>query len=204
MSRKRKSYDIPIETGEDEVNSSSAGAEAPARGARRTSGMAAAEDPGEPMPPDAEASAEAEEDESPQATLDHLRRLQAEFANYRRRTDRERLETGDWAQGRLIEKLLPVLDDFDRAMGAEEKDAASVKGFQLIREKLTRALTEAGLERIDVTGATFDPEMHEALLTQQVEPERAGKVLNEIEPGYLFKGRLVRPARVQVGMAGDE
>jgi molecular chaperone GrpE len=179
MTRKRKSYDIPIETGDEDVTPS---AEAPEE-----------EDP------------ETMGEESPEATLDHLRRLQAEFANYRRRTDRERLETGVWAQGRLVERLLPILDDFDRATAtAEEGGPASLKGFQLIREKLHRTLTEAGLERIDVAGADFDPERHEALLTQQVEPDLAGKVLAEIEPGYLFKGRLLRPARVQVGIAGDE
>ena len=200
MTRKRRSYDIPIDAGDETVSAAGAGAAGDPRAGRRPE-----DDPAPAGEPAAEDDGGAAEEVSAEAIVDDLRRLQAEFANYRRRTDRERMESHDWAQSRLVEKLLPVLDDFDRAVAAAEAgDAASLKGFRLIREKLHRVLAEAGLERIEVEGATFDPELHEALLTQQVEPERAGRVLQEIEPGYLFKGRLVRPARVQVGMSGDD
>lgn len=202
MTRKRKSYDIPIDTGDERTPPSAAGEaeDAAAAGRDRT------------PPPDLReetagrgGNGETPEDVSLEQAVDDLRRLKAEFVNYRRRTDRERMETHAWAQGQLVEKLLPVLDDFDRAeAAAAAHDPASVKGFHLIREKLARILVEAGLERIEAEGAAFDPELHEALLTQQVEPERAGRVLQEIEPGYLFKGRLVRPARVQVGVTGDD
>ena len=142
---------------------------------------------------------------SPEEILEHLQRLQAEFANYRKRTDRERLETGIWAQGQLVEKLLPVLDDLDRAtdsLGSDDSPAA--QGLAMIREKLYRILEEAGLERVPAAGEAFDPDMHEALMTQQVEPDQVGKVLQEMEPGYRFRGRLLRPARVQVGVAAED
>ena len=138
--------------------------------------------------------------------VDHLQRLQAEFNNYRRRVERDRVETTLWAQRALIEKLVPVLDDLERAtnsLGGETGPAA--QGLALIREKLLGVLTEAGLERIPTREETFDPERHEALATQPVEPERSGKVIEELVPGFTFRGKLVRPARVMVGVdeSGD-
>ena len=136
--------------------------------------------------------------------FDRLQRLQAEFDNYRRRTDRERLETSAHAQGFLAERLLPVLDDFDRALASRKGDESpEVQGFALIRDKLYRTLVDAGLERIDSEGTTFDPDIHEAIMTQEVEPELDGVVISELAPGYRFRGRMVRPARVQVGKAAD-
>ena len=138
--------------------------------------------------------------------VDQLQRLQAEFNNYRRRVERDRGDTTLWAQRALIEKLVPVLDDLERAtnsLGGETGPAA--QGLALIREKLLGVLTEAGLERITTREETFDPERHEALTTQPVEPERAGKVIEELVPGFTFRGKLVRPARVMVGLdeSGD-
>jgi len=155
----------------------------------------------EPTPrEDAESGVEMELE----TTLDHLKRLQAEFDNYRRRSDRERLEIGDRAQGVLIARLLPVLDDLDRAAGmVEDKEGPLAKGFLLVRDKLFHVLEEAGMERIPAVGETFDPHRHEALLTEPVEPERAEQVLEELVVGYTFKGRVIRPTRVKVGVAAD-
>jgi molecular chaperone GrpE len=141
------------------------------------------------------------EEMSAEELLDLLRRTQAEFANYRRRTERERLETGNWVRGMLVESLLPVIDDLDRAAGAvEDPNSAVAQGFLMVREKMMRILTEAGLERIHAEGEEFDPNLHEALLTEPVEGDRAGKVLEELVSGYMFKGRVIRPTRVKVGM----
>ena len=202
MIQKGEGFEIPVEADE------------PAKG----KGKAA--DPGEPVtepevdeslpevegPPVEESWAEKGGDEKTYAeAVDHLRRLQAEFANYRKRVDRERLETVSWAQRALVEKLLPVLDDFDRAVASLEADPSSgAEGTALIRDKLLAVLTEAGLERIETDGAAFDPAIHEALMTQPVESERAGTVLAELVPGFLFKGRLVRQARVQVGVESED
>ena len=161
-----------------------------------------------PEPPEPEPAPEGTEDKqlSYEHVLDQLQRLQAEFSNYRRRVERDRVETTLWAQRALIEKLVPVLDDLERAansVGAETGPAA--QGLALIREKLLAVLTEAGLERIPTREETFDPERHEALATQPVEPERSGKVIDELVPGFTFRGKLVRPARVTVGVdeSGD-
>jgi molecular chaperone GrpE len=109
-----------------------------------------------------------------------------------------------WAQRRLVENLLPVLDDFNRAVESlEGDDSAAAEGMALIWDKLYRVLTEAGLEPIETEGAVFDPDIHEAVMTQPVEAERAGTVVAELVPGFLFKGQLVRPARVQVGMESE-
>lgn len=153
---------------------------------------------------DPETPAPTGEAEPPRDDLDQLRRLQAEFVNFRKRVDRERMETTAWAQGVLVEKLLPVLDDLDRALAAVEGDESpAAQGLALIREKLYRTLTEAGLERIETDGVDFDPDRHEALMTQPVEAERVNTVIGELTPGFLFKGRLVRPAQVQVGVDAD-
>jgi molecular chaperone GrpE len=140
---------------------------------------------------------------SPQETLEQLQRLQAEFTNYRRRIERERLETVTWAQRSLLEKLIPVLEDLDRAMASVEGDVSpAAQGLALLNEKIQTVLAEAGLERIDSVGEAFDPSRHEAVTTQPVEPHRVGTVLAELVPGFTFRGKLVRPARVQVGVEG--
>jgi len=144
------------------------------------------------------------EDEG-QRTLDHLQRLQAEFSNYRKRVERERLETAAWAQGNLVEQLLPVLDDLARATESIEKDdSPAAHGLRLIRDKLSRILQEAGLDRIEAVGMAFDPSLHEALMTEPVGRDRVGTVVEELVPGFRFKGRLIRPARVKVGVEASE
>lgn len=182
MTKRGKRYDIPVETAEEYT------------------------DEADRSPEDAPAAPEPEAPEADLSTnLDHLRRLQAEFANYRKRVERERMETVAWAQGTLVEKILPVLDDFDRAAASLEGDASpAAEGLHMIREKLMNVLKEAGLERIEAMGSRFDPEIHEALMTQPVEAERADSVLDVFEPGFQFKGRLIRPARVQVGVESDD
>ena len=137
-----------------------------------------------------------------ESALTHMKRLQAEFDNYRKRTDKERMETAAWAQGNLVQGLLPALDDMARAIeAAEAEGSALAEGFGLVRDKLTQELERAGLERIDVTDADFDPNLHEALLTEPVGEDQNGKVLQELVAGYTFSGRVIRPARVKVGVS---
>jgi molecular chaperone GrpE len=192
MGKKPRTVEIKIdpEEGEPTPVEERSEAPAPADATGAESAAAATEAPPRPI--------------SYEEVFDRLQRLQAEFDNYRRRTDRERLETGAHAQGLLAERLLPVLDAFDRALASQRGDESpEVQGFALIREKLYRALVDAGLERIDSEGTTFDPDIHEALMTQDVEPELDGVVICELAPGYRFRGRMVRPARVQVGKAAE-
>jgi len=188
MTKKGKSYEIPVEDANE-----------PALPLR--------DDLAGTLPADAsddQAEVRIGSERSLEEAVDHLRRLQAEFANYKKRVDRERLETGAWAQSMLVEKLLPVLDDFDRAVAAlEGEDSPALQGLTLIRDKLLRVLSEAGLKRIEAVGNPFDPDLHEALMTEPVEPERVGTVVMELSPGFQFKDRLVRPARVQVGVESE-
>lgn len=129
-----------------------------------------------------------------------LIRRQADFENYRKRVEKERQQDRHRGVEHLVEKLLPVLDAFDRALAAED-DPAYVeyrKGFELTRRQLWEALAKAGLERIETAGKKFDPNLHHAI--QQVEtgdlPDSS--VIDELQSGYTFHGRVLRPAMVRV------
>jgi molecular chaperone GrpE len=130
----------------------------------------------------------------------HLR-LAAEFDNYRKRINRERAELSDRAQASFVAKLLDVLDDMDRLVASDPSTplASLREGLSAVDRKLWKDLEEAGVERIDPTGSAFDPAQHEAVSTTPApEPGRDQQVSATFQPGYRFKGVLVRPARVQV------
>ena len=134
--------------------------------------------------------------------LDQLQRLQAEFDNYRKRILRERSESWDRAKGDLLLGLLPFLDDVARIADWDESSADAkplLEGMKLSVAKLMGILREAGFEPIDALGKPFDPNVHEALLTEPVDdPARDDTVGEVLVAGYLFKGMLLRPARVKV------
>ena len=130
----------------------------------------------------------------------HLR-LAAEFDNYRKRINRERAELSDRAQASFVAKLLDVLDDMDRLVASDPATPlpALREGLSAVDRKLSKELEDAGVERIDPTGATFDPSEHEAVSTVPApDASRDQQVSATFQPGYRFKGVLVRPARVQV------
>jgi molecular chaperone GrpE len=137
--------------------------------------------------------------------LDTLRRVQADFENYRKRMLREQTTQVERATERLVEELLPVLDSFDGALGslgeADSPEAEKVRdGVVGIRAQLVAVLEKAGLERIDATGAEFDPNEHEAVMQDDGEGEpHVGEVLRT---GYRLKGRVLRPAMVRVTREG--
>jgi molecular chaperone GrpE len=130
----------------------------------------------------------------------HLR-LAAEYDNYRKRSNRERAELADKAQASFVAKLLDVLDDLDRLVAADASTPlpALREGLSAVDRKLWKQLQDAGVERIDPAGTPFDPALHEAVSTTP-SPDRSKdqRVSATFQPGYLFKGTLVRPARVQV------
>jgi molecular chaperone GrpE len=130
----------------------------------------------------------------------HLR-LAAEFDNYRKRINRERAELSDRAQANFVAKLLDVLDDMDRLVASDASTPLPTlrEGLSAVDRKLSKELEDAGVERIDPTGAPFDPSQHEAVSTLPA-PDRSRdqQVSATFQPGYRFKGVLVRPARVQV------
>jgi len=140
----------------------------------------------------AEAEAKAEEH------LDDLKRLAAEFENYRKRTARDQASLVARAAERLVKELLPVLDDLERALVAadEHEEAKLEDGVRLVHRSLADALRREGLEEIPAEGA-FDPHVHEALLSQPSEAVE-GTVIEVLQKGYRLGDRVLRPARVVV------
>ena len=130
----------------------------------------------------------------------HLR-LAAEFDNYRKRINRERAELSDRAQASFVARLLDVLDDMDRLVASDPGTPLPSlrEGLSAVDRKLWKELEDAGVERIDPAGEAFDPSLHEAVSTVPA-PDRSRdqQVSATFQPGYRFKGVLVRPARVQV------
>jgi molecular chaperone GrpE len=146
----------------------------------------------------AEADARAEEH------LNDLKRLAAEFDNYRKRAVRDQESLVARAAERLVKELLPVLDDLERALVAadEHQEAKLEDGVRLVHRSLADALRREGLEEIPTEGA-FDPHVHEALLSQPSEAEE-GTVIEVLQKGYLLGDRVLRPARVVVAAAKTE
>ena len=135
--------------------------------------------------------------------VDTLQRLQAEFANYKKRAAREHESLVARAHERLVKELLPVLDDLGRALEAAEahEEAKLEDGVRLVHRELARVLEKEGLSEIDTEGA-FDPNVHEALLSQPSdEPE--GSVLQVVQKGYRLGDRVLRPARVVIASANE-
>lgn len=131
--------------------------------------------------------------------LDSLRRLKAEFDNFRKRTESERVAQSARAGESLVKELLPVLDDLERALvAAEEHEEAKLEdGVRLVHRALAGVLARAGLAEIETDGA-FDPHVHEALLAQPVEGAEPGSVVQVLQKGYRLGDRVLRPARVVV------
>jgi molecular chaperone GrpE len=130
----------------------------------------------------------------------HLR-LAAEFDNYRKRISRERAELSDRAQASFVAKLLDVLDDLDRLVASDPATPLPTlrEGLSAVDRKLWKQLEDAGVERIDPAGTAFDPALHEAVSTVPAPDHESDHLVSAtFQPGYRFKGALVRPARVQV------
>lgn len=131
----------------------------------------------------------------------HLR-LHAEFENFKRRSNREKLELMSTAGRKTMLALLPVLDDFDRAAKQAQSDPDTKKvwdsGVGLIAKKLFKALETQGLKRMTSTGEAFDADLHEAI-TEVPSPEMAGKIVDTVEDGYSLNDKIIRHAKVVVG-----
>jgi len=130
--------------------------------------------------------------------VDRLQRLQAEFENYRKRAARDQKALVARAHERLVKELLPILDDLGRALEAAElhEEATLEDGVRLVHRQLTDVLTKEGLTEIETDGA-FDPNVHEALLSQPSDAE-TGTVLEVLQKGYRLGDHVLRPARVAI------
>jgi len=131
---------------------------------------------------------------------DRLLRLRAEFDNARRRLERERSDYLQFAAMDLVKDLLPVLDDFERALKVETADANYAKGVELIYQRLYETLKKLGLEPIESDGKPFDPNIHQAVERVPTDEVEDQTVLGEFQRGYNFKGKLLRPAMVRVAV----
>ena len=131
---------------------------------------------------------------------DRLLRARAEFDNARRRAERERSEFLQFAAMDLVKDVLPVLDDFERALKVETADRNYAKGVELIYQRLYETLKKLGLEPIEADGRPFDPNLHQAVERVETDEAEDHTVIGEFQRGYNFKGKLLRPAMVRVAV----
>ena len=144
--------------------------------------------------PDRVAELEAEKAE----LQDRLLRRQAEFENFRRRTDRERSEFLQYAGMEIVRDILPIVDDFERALKVQGGGENYRKGVELIYQRLFDSLKKVGLEPVDAAGQIFDPNVHQAVDRVETKEVEDQTILEEYQRGYNFKGKLLRPAMVKV------
>jgi molecular chaperone GrpE len=131
---------------------------------------------------------------------DRMLRTLADFDNFRRRAERDRSEYVQFAAMEIVRDLLPVLDDFRRALKVETPDTEYAKGVELIYQRLFETLKKAGLEPIDAAGKPFDPKHQQAVDRVHTDEFEDQTVLEEYQSGYNFKGKLLRPAMVKVAV----
>lgn len=129
-----------------------------------------------------------------------LQRRQAEFENFRKRTERERSEFLEFAAMDTVKALLPVLDDFERALKTESTDKEYARGMELIYNRLSENLKKLGLEPIGNEVKLFNPHIHHAVEMVDTKDHPDQTILDEYQKGYYFRGRLLRPAMVKVAV----
>lgn len=206
MSKKdeQKMKEMQQEIDEAEAEKTAADeAEAPETAEASESDAAEADAAAEAEAPDEDAAALKAQVESLKAALEEkdnrVKRLQADFENFRRRTSKEREELANVVTQDLLKSMLPILDNFDRAMAAEQKDNESFqKGVEMIYTQLNETLKNAGLELIDTAGQKFDPNFHQAVMRVENPDLEDDTIAQELQKGYIVKGRVIRPSMVQV------
>jgi molecular chaperone GrpE len=159
------------------------------------------EEPTEATPMDIHSQPEEEQREKNELR-DLLQRARADFVNYKRRIEEDRIERQNRANSLLLLKLLPVLDDLERALQnipEGQSDQPWIDGVDLIRRKLENLLDSEGISRIEVEEQIFDPSEHEALLYQESDIYSSNQIISVVLAGYKLHGRVLRPAQVIVG-----
>lgn len=200
--QKMKEMQQEIDEAEAEENAADE-AEASETAEASESDAAEADAAAEAEAPDEDAAALKAQVESLKAALEEkdnrVKRLQADFENFRRRTSKEREELANVVTQDLLKSMLPILDNFDRAMAAEQKDNESFqKGVEMIYTQLNETLKNAGLELIDTAGQKFDPNFHQAVMRVENPDLEDDTIAQELQKGYIVKGRVIRPSMVQV------
>src|ERR1700761_1443294 len=129
-----------------------------------------------------------------------LLRRQAEFDNFRKRTEKERSDYVQYAGMEIVREIIPILDDFDRALKVTGASPEYTKGVEMIYNHLYESLKKQGLEPIDTTGKSFDPHLHQAVERAESKDAAEGTILGEFQRGYNFKGKLLRASMVKVAV----
>ena len=193
MSEEKKKH-IKIEDGKDEAEEVKAEDKAPEEEVPE-------EASGEDKAGEAEDAEKAAADEKAAAEAESERymRLMAEFQNYKKRAAKEKTDTLQYANEKIVGDLLPVIDNFERALATETDDLEGyAKGMQLIFEQFKKALENAGLEEIKAMDEDFDPNVHNAVMTDNIEDKDDGKITKVLQKGYKLRDKVVRPSMVAV------
>ncbi len=143
------------------------------------------------------AKAKAEAEEYQQRYL----RAQADFDNFRRRTLKEKEDFAKYASAKLVTELLPVLDNFERALATEQASSEAesfIKGVDMIFRQLGQVLEQEGVKPMEAVGQSFNPEFHQAVMTVDTDEYEEGVVVEELQKGYMLKDKVLRPAMVKV------
>lgn len=172
--------------------------DAPEEAPPQESGETQAGESEETAPEDADPIREKYEAELAEKENRYLR-LQADFENFRRRTRQEKEELAAVVTQNLLKDLLPFLDNFERALAAENSDAESLRaGVEMMYKQLVEALKKEGLEYIETKDKPFDPNFHQAVMRVEDAEKEDGEIVAELQKGYMVKGRVIRPSMVQV------
>ena len=187
MSEEKKKH-IKIEDGKAEAEEAKAEEKAPEE-----------EVPEEAACEEKAGEAEAAEKAAAEAESERYMRLMAEFQNYKKRAAKEKTDTLQYANEKIVADLLPVIDNFERALATETDDLEGyAKGMQLIFEQFKKALENAGLEEIKAMDEVFDPNVHNAVLAENVEDKEDGVITKVLQKGYKLRDKVVRPSMVAV------
>lgn len=129
-----------------------------------------------------------------------LLRVQADYDNFKKRTEREKIAERKYKSQDLANELLPALDNFERALAVEvtEETKTLIEGIEMVYRQIQDALKNEGIEVIDAVGKKFDPNLHHAVMQVEVEEEESNVVIEELQKGYILKDRVIRPAMVKV------
>lgn len=179
-------------------------AQTPEDEAKKEAGSAeATETPEEDNAPEAENTEEKAEEKTEEKADDGNEkyvRLMAEFQNYKKRVAKEKNDIREYATEKLVMELLPVLDNFERALAASAEDdpAGYAKGMELIFTQMVTELQKSGLAEVEAEGQDFDPTKHNAVMTEENEELESGKVSKVLQKGYALNDKVIRPSMVAV------
>lgn len=145
-----------------------------------------------------ESSEDSQEDNQVEELTNRLLRLQADFINYKNRVEKDKERIYTYAAEDIMTQLLPVLDNFDRALESVENKDGFYEGVKMIYDQILKVLNENGLKEMECLGEAFDPNFHHAVFAEEVEDKEEGTILEVLQKGYLLNDKVIRPSMVKV------